>query len=297
MFDQYIQFKKEREIGEILSDTFKFIRENIQPLFKVLLSTVAIPFIILIFAITYYTYSTSQQSFDILSIMNGSGDFSTGLTDFYSSIFLGSLILLVASAIFYAFLVSAVHYAVKSYIKNEGVIVIEEVNIAVKENWLNYLGMSFIIGVLSFIGFMLCFLPGIYVGVVLTFMYSIYAFDNLSIGESFSYSFQLIKSNWWMSFLAMLITYILVYILSLVFQLPAIIYMFAKGFTMSQEGSLSDPSSMFDWGYVILTSISSIGQYLFYIIFVVACIFIYFNLNEKKNQSGIYEEINSLGNK
>ncbi|MDT0295683.1 hypothetical protein ACFQ3R_06810 [Mesonia ostreae] len=296
MFDSYIQFKKEREIGEILSDTFKFIRENVKPLFKVLLSTVAIPFIILIFAITYYTYSTSQQSFDLISIMNGSDDFSNGLADFYSSIFLGSLILLVASAIFYAFLVSAIHYAVKSYIKNEGVIVIEKVSIAVKENWLNYLGMSFLIGILSFVGFMLCFLPGIYIGVVLTFMYSIYAFDNLSIGESFSYSFQLIKNNWWMSFLAMLITYILVYILSLIFQLPAIIYMFVKGFTMSQEGSLSDPSSMFDWGYVILTTISSIGQYLFYIIFVVACIFIYFNLNEKKNQSGTYEEIESLGN-
>jgi len=72
--------------------------------------------------------------------------------------------------------------------------------------------------------------------------------------------------------------------------------MFVKGFTMSQEGTLSDPSSMFDWGYVILTAISSIGQYLFYIIFIVACIFIYFNLNEKKNQTGTYDEINSLGN-
>ena len=297
MFDKYIQFKREREIGEILSDTFKFIRENIKPLFKILTKTAGVPFIILVFAITYYSYTTGKQSFDLMSILNDSQQVSDGILDFYFSIFLGAIIMLIASAVFYAFLVSTIHYAVKSYMKNEGTILIEEVSLDVKQNWLNYLGMSFIIGILTFIGIMLCFLPGIYIGVVLTLMYSIYAFNNLSIGESFSYSFQLIKSNWWMSFFAMLITYILVYILSLIFQLPAIIYMFVKGFAISQEGSLSDPSSMFDWGYVILTTISSIGQYLFYIIFIVACIFIYFNLNEKKNQTGMYDEINSLGNR
>jgi len=226
MFDKYIQFKREREIGEILSDTFKFIRENMKPLFSVLLKTVGIPFIVLIFAITYYTFTTSKQSLDLFSVLNSPNGMSNGLFDFYSSIFLGAIIMLIASAIFYAFLVSSVHYAVKSYIKNEGTIIQEEVSVDVKQNWLNYLGMSFLIGILTVIGFMLCFLPGIYIGVVLTLMYSIYAFNNLSVGESFSYCFQLIKSNWWMSFFAMLITYILVYILSLIFQLPAIIYMF-----------------------------------------------------------------------
>ena len=73
------------------------------------------------------------------------------------------------------------------------------------------------------------------------------------------------------------------------------IYMGVKMFTSIQEGSLSDPSSMFDLGTIILSVIASAFQYITYIFMPIGAAFIYFNLNEQKNQTGTLEQIDRLG--
>jgi len=54
-------------------------------------------------------------------------------------------------------------------------------------------------------------------------------------------------------------------------------------------------SSMFDWVYITLSVLSSAVQYILAGIFAIAIAFIYFNLNEKKNQTGTFETIESIG--
>ena len=36
MTNNYINFKRQRELGEVISDTFKFLRENYRLLFKMI---------------------------------------------------------------------------------------------------------------------------------------------------------------------------------------------------------------------------------------------------------------------
>ena len=79
------------------------------------------------------------------------------------------------------------------------------------------------------------------------------------------------------------------------FSLPVIIYTLGKAFTSADQISQGDLSSMFDWVYLTLNVISSAIQYIIAGIFPIAIAFIYFNLNEKRNQTGAFETIDSIG--
>ena len=48
MNDNYINFRRHRELGEVITDTFKFIRENYKLLFKLIFKIAGPAFAILI---------------------------------------------------------------------------------------------------------------------------------------------------------------------------------------------------------------------------------------------------------
>ena len=154
--------------------------------------------------------------------------------------------------------------------------------------------MSILVGLMVGFGVILCLIPGIYLGVVLSTVYCIYIFEGKDVTDSISYSFKLIKENWWMTFATLLVMGILYYLVLIVFQIPQYIYFFINAFTSAQVSSV-DPSDMFDWVYVALSSIGIIAQYLLLTIMVICTVFVYFNLNEKKNFTGTMETIDSLG--
>ena len=87
----------------------------------------------------------------------------------------------------------------------------------------------------------------------------------------------------------------MVYIIGMVFQFPLMIYYFFKAFVTAREASSVDPSSLFDWVYVVANVISSLIQYLLYTVVVISSALIYYNLDEKKNFTGSMRTISNLG--
>ncbi|MDR6300862.1 hypothetical protein [Mesonia maritima] len=292
----YINFKKERELGEVISDTFAFIRQNYKVLFQIYTKVLWPVLLLMLLAICYYTYITLNLGEDIMSL-SGSTNPSSGMFSAFSGIFLASFVLLIASWFYYTFLYGSYQYAVNSYIENNGEIKIDEVKEGLKQNWSSFLGASFLAGLLTFIGAIMCLVPGIYVMVPFTLLYSIMVFYKMGVSESITYSFSLIKNNWWITFFTIIVISIIYFIITYVFNLPAIIYTLVKSLVYSQEGNLADPSFAFDWVYLTLSALSSVVQYLLYPIIIIATVFIFFNLDEKKNQTGTYEAIDSLGKK
>ncbi len=282
MQNQYIEFKKHRELGEIISVTFKFLRENYKPLFKSITQAVGPTFILLIAALAYYTYSVAGSP---LAAMEGnSGEF---LIPFF--------ILAVTLMLFYASLYGTILHYIKSYIENKGMVDEAEIKSGAQED----LGKLFLVFILSaiivFTGLILFIIPGIYLMVPLSLVAAVLVFNKMTLGDSISYGFSLVKDHWWTTFFSLLVIWLLVYVIGLVFQLPLIIYTFMKMFTVAQEGSLADPLSYSDWVFILLNVLSSVIQYLLSSIFVIALAFIYFNLNEHKNLTGTYETIDKLG--
>jgi hypothetical protein len=146
------------------------------------------------------------------------------------------------------------------------------------------------------VGFMLCYLPGIYFAVVLSLATSILAFENKGIGDSISHCFTLIKGQWWTTFGVLFVVNLLVGILGSVFSIPAFIYQMVKMATSFGE---SDPTAMMslfnDPIYIALNVLSYIGKFVLSAITLIATVFVYYDLNEQKNLTGTLEKIDSIG--
>ncbi len=280
---EYINFKRQREIGEILSDTFKFIRLEYKPLFKALVRNAGLPFLVLLGAVAYYAAtSTDFLMFTSASFMGG-------------QFFLGFLFLLVTVLLYYGFLFGTVLNYIKSYIENQGEVDQDKIAEDVRSNLGGLVGLGVLSAVMIIIGVLCCVIPGIYLYVPLSLVFALMIFKGMGISDSITESFSLIKGEWWMTFLTLIVINIIIYLIGVVFQVPLMIYMVFKGFTMTQEVSNGDLSGMFDWVYVTLNVIASAVQYILYAVTVIASAFIYFNLNEKKNQTGTMEQIDNIG--
>lgn len=287
MNNNYIEFKKKRELGDILTDTFAFLRQNVKPIFSVLLRTAGIPFILLLLASAYYTFSTANL-LDPVSIRNG---------ELFNSInvLFAALIMFFTLAVFYATLFGSIMHIIKGYIDNNGIINKSEI----ENNFKNDLGKIVGLGLLGFIillfGCFLCFLPGIYLYVPLNLTFSIMVFKNKGVSDAIGESFDLIKNEWWITFATFLVLGIIIWVIGFVFSIPAFIYSLANTFTAASEGSFTDPSEMYDWVFILLNTIASAARFILYSVTAITAAFIYFNINERKHNTGTFEQIDSLG--
>tara|TARA_R110000823_G_scaffold307312_2_gene430067 strand:+ start:30048 stop:30914 length:867 start_codon:yes stop_codon:yes gene_type:complete len=281
-----VNFKKQRELGSILTDTFKFVRLEGKTLLGLILKIAGPALLIVLLAYIYYMQVT-MGSFDLLAV--GASTEVFGL-----DIVLAFFLMLISGVAFYALMYGTVLQYIKSYIKNDGNAIKEEVTAGVRQSFWSLLGISFLVGLISGIGFILCVIPGIYFGTILATTYAIHVFENRNTTDSISYSFELIKGEWWITFATYLVILILYYMITIIFSLPGIIYSFINIFTISQEAT-ANPADMFDWIYVALNVLGMIGQYLLYALIIISTALVYFNLNERKNFTGAMETIETLG--
>lgn len=285
---ELITFKKERELGEILSDTFKFLRLEGKQLFGYILRIAGPALLIMVIAMSIYTRSI-VGGIDGLGALDGASSFTT-------TFWIAILFLIFSGLAYYALLYGVINHYIKSYIANEGVVIKEEVTQGVKNDFWSLIGLNLVSAIIIGIGLAFCGIPGIYFSIILICTYSIFIIDRLDISETISYSFKLIKGEWWMTFATIFVVGILYYIMIIVFQIPQYIYFFIKAFVYSETIS-TDPTAMFDWGYTIFSAIGMIGQYLGYSLMAITTVFVYYNLNEKKNLTGTIEQIENLGGK
>ena len=287
MSENHIRFQKQRELGDIITDTFRFLRENYRLLLKLIFKITGPVFLIVLLALGYYSY-LSLESLGNPFLSLGTGE---NITMIFSSLF----ILMSSLLAFYVLLNGTVLHFIRSYIENEGNVQERAVFEGVKHDFGRLLGLLILGTVIVGFGMMLCVLPGIYLWAPIAITPAIMIFGRLSVTDSIGEAFKLIRDNWWSTFFSLLVVVILVYIIGLIFQFPMLIYFFLKTLTSVQEGSVADPSSLFDWVYVVFNVISSLFQYLLSTIVIVATALIYYNLDEKKNFTGSYQTINNLG--
>ncbi|WP_373055964.1 hypothetical protein [Zunongwangia sp. H14] len=283
MNSNYIRFKQQRELGDIISVLFRFLRENYKTFFASFFKFVTPAFILLIAALSYYMYSTVGSSVLNAGVLNEG--------EVLISIFVLGISVLLYSAVLSG---TVLHY-VKSYIANNGQVKQEEIGQGIKKDLGSLIGLQLVVWVLTLAGLMLLLIPGIYISVPLSLSAAILVFRGTSITESISEAFQMIRNNWWITFFTIFVIVLLIYVISFIFQIPLLIYTIIKMFTVFQENSAADITGVFDWVYMLLSIIASIFQYMLYSILPLGLSFIYFNLNERQNFTGTFESIENLG--
>ncbi|MGB1308242.1 MAG: hypothetical protein ACPG6B_04985 [Oceanihabitans sp.] len=283
-----VLFKKQRELSEILTDTFGFIREEFKPFCKAIFQISGLYLLLFLLSISFYIYSVGDL-FNIKLDTNSGGFARTPLI-------LGALLLFaIFGLLAYAYANSTVLHYIKSYVANEGKVNIEEVKQNVKSSIWGFLGLSILKWLTLIFAMIFCFFPVLYFMVPMFVLFSIYVFENKDATTAYSYSFTLIKNEYWITLATIFVIGLIVMFASYAFSIPATIYTFIKIGIFSGEVDPGNMQNIIDPVYILLNMLSYFAQFLLNLILTTASAFIYFNLNERINFTGTLEQIDSIG--
>ncbi|MFD1063519.1 hypothetical protein ACFQ1Q_09705 [Winogradskyella litorisediminis] len=282
----YIEFKKQRDFGALLSDTFNFIRNEFKPFMKTIFTISGPALTVFLLTTALYTYSAGEtMNMDIFEVLS---------YQFTNPIFYLYYLMLFVAIMFIS--TSSLHY-IKSYIANSGNVNSEEIKRNVYKTLTGFLGLGFLKWATLTITLSLCILPALYFMVPMYIVLSIYVFnENSNVSDSYSKSYSLVNADFWVSLGIIIVVAILVYILNFIVALPAAIYTLIGTGIFSGEidpgASVLQPDPIF----IFLNILSNIFSVVLNVVPIICGVFLYFHLNEKVNFTGTYERISNIGN-
>jgi len=287
----YINFKQKRDFGEVINATFAFIGQEFKPLGKAILFYV-LPILIIASILSMFVNIEQQKFLRSLRTENlgYTANPFTILGNTYKYTALVFLVYLVAVSC----LRCTIYGYIKVYIeKGKGQFTMEDVWTELKHFFLPVMGTSIVIGLLIFVGMIFCLVPGIWLGVSLSLIYILMIYEGKGMGDAFNRSFNLTKQAWWITLAIALVSYLIVYIISIVLSLPGLIVGVTSAFT-SIKNSKNPADMNFSTSFYILNSITQLITYLLFSIPFIAISFQYFNLLEMKEKPSLQEKIEQI---
>ena len=172
----YIELKKQREFGEILADTFAFIRNEFKPFFGALIK-ISGPYVALfLFALVFYMYIVGDQfDFDLIQ----SNQFYSSPLKLLSAYF----IYFIGAILAYTFTTSTVLHYMKSYVDHKGLVNIDEVKHNVYKTVWRFLGLSILKGLTIMVSLLICCLPVFYFIVPMVVVLPILVFEQIGASD------------------------------------------------------------------------------------------------------------------
>ncbi len=277
-----LEFKKRRDFGQVINDTFTFMRQNFKPLIK-----------------TYFTFcglfvlasmaAMLMQQYKMVNIINtiGNGRNTTGI-GFGSLYGIEYFLTILFSLATYASMSVAILSYIAIYVqKGNQTPTTDEVWGYFKYYFFRVFGNSLLLMLMLGVAFIFCLVPGFWLFPFVAMMFPIMVIENGSLGYSFNRSFKIIKDNFWVTFGTLLVIWIIVYACMSMVILPT---------------SLLNMVSMFSHKSphmsVTLSMITSVLQSLcqvFTIIPIITISLAYFSLVEQKENTGLMERISNFG--
>jgi len=275
MMETPVEFPRKREVTEIMTETFRFLGAEAGPLMRYTL-IYALPFIVVLAALQLVLSSevTAIQE----TIRSVEPDEMLGqLGGMYKKYFLIMLFNVFVQSLFIAVIYTFIH----AYLDRcKGSFTSSEITSAFFSNaWIS-IGTSLVVAVISFIGLIFCILPGIFILNSLSLAVFIAIYEKKGIGYSISRSWNLVKLQWWNTFLLNLTGFLIAQVIAMVLSAPATMgleskVIFAEGETWRQAAS--------DWRVWVFLAATIIGTLLSVISFVFLA-FQYFNLKEREKE-------------
>jgi hypothetical protein len=276
---QPIELRRLRDFGQIVNDSFTFLKENFKPLFKALF--VICGFFILIGIIsTVFTYMNMSSMFNM--DMN-SYDAQSKPLEYFVGAMVSAFVLLLTQAFIY--LVTLCYISVYLQ-KNNTTPTLAEVWGYFRYYFFRVLGSSILIYFIIIIGFIFCIIPGIYLGTVCALIIPIIVIENSSFGYAFNKSFRIIKNNWWLVFGVIFVMSLIVGVAGSIAGVPISIITVGDKF-LSLKG--------FKLPLLIIFSVLRNILLLAYVLPAIAVCLCYFNLAEEKEGTGLLGRIEKLG--
>jgi len=283
-----VELAKIRDFGEIISDTFLFVRQNIKPLLKYF-------FIFCGIFVAGNIVSVSMFQSKRVNVMNNIGSGFINTNEYRPSpfSFLGVELLLLI--IFGVLSMIALTLTFLSYIalykeKGNQVPTTEEMWGYIKYYFLRVFGSSILLFILLFFSFLFCGIPFFYLSPIFALIFPIMVMENASFGYAFNRSFFLIKDNWWVTFGSLVVIWIIVQVCAMVVSIPTSLINVISVITAPQKGARAFSAPL----AIIGAALQQLCQ-VFVVLPVTTLALCYFNLTESKDGTSLMDKINKLG--
>lgn len=285
MSDNYIEFRKKRDLGAIISDSLGFLAKELQPLLSTVIKTSVIPMIITLFFAIYFTGSAAvaMDAYFEGALTRDMDMFFTVVTE--TSFLLSLFLFLVSITFTYASMSVATFAYIKSYANGRGTIDYNEIKSIFNQKLLSYFGLSLLTGFVLIIGYVLCFLPGIYFGIVFAMAGPLLIFEDRTVLSSFEESFNFIKGHWWNTFGVFLVLGIIIAVANWILNKPMDLYAEASSTPIIDLDTSSILSIFTDPIYVLLIIFSYILEFFFHLIRMIFSAFVFYDIEEQDNPS------------
>ncbi|MEO7215837.1 hypothetical protein [Mucilaginibacter sp.] len=278
-----IELAKPRDFGEIISDTFMFIRQNFKGLLKsffIFCGFFLVAGALAMCIMQYKTnYATTRQVAGVAAEFGNLSELAVSI--------IGVMVFALLS--FTANLTTIICYVTLYKNKANTEPTTEEMWAYFKYYFLRVLGASIVIWLLLSVGYMVCLIPGIWLFPILGLIFPIMIIENASFGYAFSRAFKLISNNWWITAGAVFIVWLIAYCMMFFISLPLSL--------VNVSSMLLRPQVMptVSMGQIVL---GSVLQQLMQVILVIPTVGIclcYFNLTESKDGTSLLNRIDKFG--
>ncbi|MDF1548216.1 MAG: hypothetical protein P1P88_10370 [Bacteroidales bacterium] len=281
-----INFKKARDFGDLLSDTFEFLKIEFKPLMKVLLTYVG-PFLLITGLVSGWYQS---------EVFGGMFDFkSNDPQEVFNKIFdYRYFILIIGSLCSYVFMIGGVYSYIDLYIhKGPDEFSPEDVWKLMLQKFFPILGAMILVGLIVGVGFIFCIAPGIYLFVIFSLVVPAIVFGNMGVGQGMERSTSLVKDYFWFTLGVGFVSSLIAGFGSYIFIIPQMVLSMFFTFTSASGGDMG-MSSTYSVLLTISTVIATFGSSLLYCIPYTTMAMHYHSQVEKKESPNLINKINQI---
>jgi len=213
MTEKEIQFRKKREISDIFTDSFEFIKQEYKPISRLVLIYV-LPFLLLYGVVQVYLQKNVISKIDF----SDTEALLANIGPVYLNVFLFALFGLFVQSLLIATYYSYIEIYVK---KGKGNFDISEITPLLFSNGLLAIGASLVIFIVVMFGLVLCIIPGIYFANTFSIVIIIFIFEKKGLGSALIRSAFLVKSEWWNTFLINIVGIVMIWTVSFIMSIPS----------------------------------------------------------------------------
>lgn len=274
---QDFNLRRSRDIGDILTDTFQYIRIHYLVLGKGLLFFVMPLYLINAFLMKDYSNQMVTSLFDPNNLEAFQGLFT-------ANYFIALMFSIVAYSLLPVIVLNHIN------LTSQGIE--PQVNDLIQDSLplvLRIIGLNIVLAFILGFSFLFLFFPLIFFGIKLSLAQSALVLEERGIMESISRSWDLTRDFWWATFALLVVMYIITMFTAYVFILPTTIL--SLFFT---DGIAAGDGSMFVTFIMMLELVFAAIGSLFTAIIQIAVALHFFNLVERREGGSLRSKIEGL---
>jgi hypothetical protein len=278
-----IDLRRRRDIGGLVTVTFDFVRLNFRQLGRAILFIAGPPIaLVAVLSGVMFADMLDMSTYDPETMSPFAGMFTRVAT----SVGLGYLVAAILLAVVNSYMLIYLER------KGEGEIEVAEVRQKLFENFGMVIGTLLVTTIITFIGFIVLIVPGVYLSVALSIILAVRMVEGRGLVESIRRCTALMTGYWWMTLGLIIVMSIITAALGWVVSIPQYIVMMVYGITVA-DGETA--SSSYRIALIVTSIIQAFGSNLLNAILIIAVTINYFNLVERKEGVGSMARIEEIG--